>query len=99
MSRSRLSIHELTPEHRDWNDYVDLIDGEGQRRWRSTRSSNRFPRHHVLARQEGDIVGFMVYVVWEIGPTTGHHCLLAESIVDSPHKPSSLWEPRRTRSR
>ena len=29
VSRSCLSIHELTPEHRDWNDYVDLIDGAG----------------------------------------------------------------------
>ncbi len=73
VSLHHCSIHELTPEHRDWNDYVDLIDGEGQGRWAFDAHFKPFPRHHVLARQEGDIVGFMMYVVWEIGPHDRDH--------------------------
>ncbi len=73
MSRSDLSIHELTPEHRDWNEYVDLIDGEGQRRGAFDAHFEPFPRHYVLARREGDIVGFLTYVVWDIGPHDRNH--------------------------
>ena len=73
MSRSDLSIHELTPEHRDWNEYVDLIDGEGQRRGRSTRTSNRFRATTFWRDREGDIVGFLTYVVWDIGPHDRNH--------------------------
>ena len=73
VSRSDLSIHELTPEHRDWNDYVDLIDGEGQGRWAFDAQFEPFPRHYVLARLEGVVVGFLTYVVWDIGPHDRNH--------------------------
>ena len=73
VSRSGLSIHELTPEHSDWNDYVDLIDGEGQGRWAFDAQFEPFPRRYVLARLEGVVVGFMMYVVWDIGPHDRSH--------------------------
>ncbi|MDE0219011.1 MAG: GNAT family N-acetyltransferase [Spirochaetaceae bacterium] len=73
MSRLGLSIHELTPGHRDWNDYVDVIEGEGQGRWAFAAQFEPFPHHYVVARQESDIVGFIMYVVWDIGPHDRNH--------------------------
>ena len=73
MSLSRLSIHELTPDHRDWQEYVDVIDAEGQARWAFDARFERFPRHYVAAKADGCVVGFVMYVVWDIGPHDRSH--------------------------
>ena len=77
MSLSRLSIHELTPDHRDWQEYVDLIDAEGQARWAFDARFERSPRHYVVAATDGCVVGFVMYVVWNIGPHDRNHPPLA----------------------
>ena len=68
VSLSRLSIHELTPDHRDWQEYVDVIDAGGQARWAFDARFDRFSRHYVIAKRDDRVVGFLMYVVWEIGP-------------------------------
>ena len=44
------------------------VNGEGQGRWAFDAHCERFPRHYVMARKGGDIVAFLMYVVWPIGP-------------------------------
>ena len=73
MNLPRLSIQELTSGHRDWKHYVDLIAKEGQARWAFDAQFERFPRHYVVAKREGNIVGFLMYVVWDIGPHDRNH--------------------------
>ena len=68
-----LSTHELTSEHRDWNDYVHVINDEGQGRWAFDARFERFPRHYVTAKRDGRVVGFLMYIVWEIGPHDRNH--------------------------
>ena len=73
MIGSGLSIHELTPDHRDWQEYVDVIDAEGQARWAFDARFERFSRHHVAAKADGCVVGFVMCVVWDIGPHDRNH--------------------------
>ena len=74
---SMLLVRELTPSDRDWPEYVDVIAGGGQSQWAFAPHFELFFRHYVVAKQDGRIVGFLMYVVWEIGPTTGTMHLLS----------------------
>ena len=79
VSLPRCSILEVTPEHRDWPGYVAAINGEGQERWAFDAHFESFPRHFVMAKQDGHVVGFLMYVVWEIGPNDrGHRPLVVD---------------------
>ena len=73
MSLPRCSILEVTPKHRDWPEYVAAINGDGQERWAFDVHFEPFPRHFVMAKQDGHVVGFLMYVVWEIGPNDRSH--------------------------
>ena len=61
------AIHELTQHDGDWEQYVDVISGEDQVQWAFNETDERSSRHFVMAKQDGCIVGFIVYVVQEIG--------------------------------
>lgn len=81
MSVPRVAIHELTPEHPEWQDYVDVIKGAGQERWAFSADFARFPRHYVAAKRSGRVVGFLTYVIWEIGPNDrGHPPLVVDGV-------------------
>ena len=41
---------------------------EGQAKEAFDPFFGRFQRHYVAARQSGRVVGFLMFVVWEIGP-------------------------------
>ena len=72
-------IHELAPDHRDWPEYVAVINEEGQARWVFDAHFESFPRHFVMARQNGRVVGFLMYVVWDIGPNDrGQRALMVD---------------------
>ena len=75
----RCSIRELTPDDRDWAEYVEVINGEGQARWAFDVHFEPFPRHFVMAKQNGRVVGFLMYVVWDIGPNDrGQRALMVD---------------------
>ena len=72
-------IQELTPDDRDWAEYVEVINGEGQARWAFDAHFESFPRHFVMAKQNGRVVGFLMYVVWDIGPNDrGQRALMVD---------------------
>ena len=77
MSAPRYTIQELTPDDRDWPEFAEVVDGEGQSRWAFSADFERFPRRFLMARQDGRIVGFLMYVIWEIGPNDRGHPPLA----------------------
>ena len=77
MSAPRSTIQELTPDDRDWPEFVEVVDGERQSRWAFSPDFERFPRRFLMARQDGRIVGFLMYVIWEIGPNDRGHPPLA----------------------
>ena len=66
-------VRELTPSDRDWPEYVAVIDGAGQSKWAFAPHFEPYSRHYVMAKQDGRVVGFLMYVVWEIGPHDRDH--------------------------
>ena len=68
MSGPPVAIEGWTPAEPRWQDLVDLIAGEGQTEWAFDPYLTRFPRHFLVALQEGKVVGFLMFVHWDIGP-------------------------------
>ena len=66
-------IEELTPSDPSWAELVEVIGKEGQAKAAFDPFFARFPRHFVAARQGGRIVGFLMFVVWGIGPHDRGH--------------------------
>ena len=62
------TIEELTVDHPDWQQLVQVMDEVGQKSAAFNAHFMPFSRHFVVARQAGDIVGYLMFVVWEIGP-------------------------------
>ena len=77
VSVPRYSIHELAPGHRDWPEYVDVVEGDGQSGWAFDTRDARFRRRYLMARQDGRVVGFLMYLIWQIGPNDRNHPPLA----------------------
>lgn len=50
-----------------------MITGEGQEKEAFNPFFERFPRYFVAARLNGRIVGFLMFVVWQIGPYDRGH--------------------------
>ena len=71
--QSRLSIEELTAEHRDWQDFVALVNDVNQEGWAFNPFFEQFSRYFLAAKQDGTIVGFLMFVVWDIGPHDRDH--------------------------
>ncbi len=67
------SIEELTPEHRDWQEFVSLVTSVGQADWAFNPYFERFSRYFIAAKHGAEIVGFLMFVVWEIGPNDRNH--------------------------
>ena len=68
-----ISIEELGPGDPGWRELVEVIGEEGQAKEAFEPFFCRFPRYFVAARQGGQIVGFLMFVVWEIGPHDRRH--------------------------
>ena len=62
-----LTIHELTQPDDNWEQYVDVIVGEEQDQWAFNAHDEPSSRRFAMAKQDGRIVGFLVYVVQKIG--------------------------------
>ena len=56
-----------------WQELVEVIGEEGQAKAAFDPFFVRFERHFVAAQQSGRVVGFLMYVVWEIGPHDRRH--------------------------
>lgn len=65
-------IEEWTTEHPRWNELVQAIAEQNQTNWAFASFFEPFPRHFIVAQmmtqQESKVVGFLMFVVWEIGP-------------------------------
>ena len=66
-------IEELNSRDPCWQELVDVITEEGQAKAAFDPFFARFPRYFVAARQNGRVVGFLMFVVWEIGPHDRGH--------------------------
>ena len=62
------SIEEMTPDSPEWQELVDVITQENQTGWAFNPHFEQFTRYFLAAKQDGDIVGFLMFVVWDIGP-------------------------------
>ena len=67
------SIQELTPDHPDWQEFVGLVNDLKQEDWAFNPYFEQFSRYFLAARQEGTLVGFLMFVVWDIGPHDRDH--------------------------
>ena len=67
------SIEEMTPDHPEWQELVDVIAHEKQTGWAFNPHFKQFARYFLAAKQDGDIVGFLMFVVWNIGPNDRDH--------------------------
>ena len=68
-----LSIEELTADHPDWQDFVTLVKDVNQDGWAFNPYFEQFSRYFLAAKQDGAIVGFLMFVVWDIGPHDRDH--------------------------
>ncbi len=71
--QSRFSIAELTPGHPDWQEFVALVKDLNQDGWAFNPYFEQFSRYFLAAKQDGTIVGFLMFVVWDIGPYDRDH--------------------------
>ena len=62
------TIEELPEDHPDWQQLVQVMDEVGQKSAAFNTHFIPFPRHFIVARQGKAIVGYLMFVVWEIGP-------------------------------
>jgi GNAT superfamily N-acetyltransferase len=67
------SIEEMAPDHLEWQQLVDVITHENQARWAFNPHFEQFARYFLAAKQDGGIVGFLMFVVWNIGPNDRDH--------------------------
>ena len=70
---SSFSIEEITLDSPEWQELVDVITQENQTGWAFNPHFEQFARYFLAAKQGGDIVGFLMFVVWDIGPHDRDH--------------------------
>ena len=70
---SSFSIEEMTSDSPEWQELVDVITQENQAGWAFNQHFEQFARYFLAAKQEGTIVGFLMFVVWDIGPHDRDH--------------------------
>ena len=74
MNRQRhFSIEELTADHSDWQEFVTLVKDLNQDGWAFNPYFEQFSRYFLAAKQDETIVGFLMFVVWDIGPHDRDH--------------------------
>ncbi len=69
----RFTIEELTTDHPDWQEFVTLVNDLNQEGWAFNPYFERFSRYFLAAKQDGMIVGFLMFVIWDIGPHDRGH--------------------------
>ena len=67
------SIEELGSRNAGWQELVEVISREGQANEAFDPFFVPFARHFVAARWDGRVAGFLMFVVWEIGPHDRGH--------------------------
>ena len=72
-------IEELDSGDPRWPELVAVIDEEGPSEDAFNPFFSRFPRRFVAASQGGQVVGFLMFVVWEIGPHDRGHPVVERS--------------------
>ena len=72
-TQHHFSIEELTADHPDWQEFVALINDVNQADWAFNPYFEQFSRYFLAAKQDGIIVGFLMFVVWDIGPHDRDH--------------------------
>ena len=65
-------IDELTTDDPDWHQLVQVMDEVGQKGAAFSTHFMRFARHFIVAREGEEIVGYLMFVVWQIGPHDRH---------------------------
>ena len=70
------TIEQWLPAHPRWQELADVIEAEKQTQWAFAPFFEQFSRYYLVALQEDSIVGFLMFVVWEIGPHDRGHPLL-----------------------
>ena len=71
--QQHFSIEELTTDHPDWQECVALVNEINQADWAFNPYFEQFSRYFLAAKQDGTIVGFLMFVVWDIGPHDRDH--------------------------
>ena len=71
--QQHFSIQELTPEHPGWQAFVALVNEINQADWAFNPYFEQFSRYFLAAKQDGIIVGFLMFVIWDIGPHDRDH--------------------------
>lgn len=66
-------IEEWSSEHQRWQELVQLIANENQTEWAFDPFFKQFSQYYLVAMRESTIVGFLMFVVWEIGPNDRGH--------------------------
>jgi len=62
------TIEEWLPTHPRWSEFVACVDSEGQTRWVFNDHFEQFPRYFLVALQENQVVGFLMFFLQPIGP-------------------------------
>ena len=71
--RQCFSIEELTVDHPNWQEFVALVNDLNQEDWAFNPYFEQFSRYFLAAKQDDTIVGFLMFVVWDIGPHDRDH--------------------------
>ena len=66
------TIEELSVDHPDWQQLVQVMDEVGQKGAAFSTHFMQFARHFIVAREGEEIVGYLMFVVWQIGPHDRH---------------------------
>ena len=62
------AIEEWLPSHPRWSELVACIDSENQARLVFNDYFDQFPRYFLVALQENQVVGFLMFFLQPIGP-------------------------------
>lgn len=69
-------VEEWTPDHQHWQALVEVIADEHQTDWAFNSFFEPFPRTFLVGLYDGVVVGFLMFVVWAIGPHDRGHPLI-----------------------
>lgn len=61
-------IEEWSPGHPRWDELGRVIEEQGQANWAFGDHHAEFPHYFLAALVDGEVAGFLMFVVWEIGP-------------------------------
>ena len=68
-----ITIEEWPTTHPRWQVLVQTIEEENQTGWAFDTFFEQFSRTFLVALKDGKVVGFLMFVVWEIGPHDREH--------------------------